>query len=91
MTLNTDARSVRQHAVGEPGTAPSQEPVKGSALDIPAEPSPGSTVSFWRATRALVRYAVQQRVQNPRWEPHNGLMPETALIPEAETALIPEA
>ena len=74
MTLNTDARSVRQHAVGEPGTAPSQEPVKGSALDIPAEPLTGSrSISLARSAR-LTRYAVRQRVQNSRLGPHNGLI-----------------
>ncbi len=30
----------------------SEEPTKGSALDIPAEPLTGLTVSLWRALRA---------------------------------------
>src|SRR5712691_3352143 len=47
----TTSRERQRERVG------SKEPVKGSALDIPAEPSPGLAVSFWRAPRALARYA----------------------------------
>jgi hypothetical protein len=63
------------------------EPVKGSALDIPAEPLTGCQCLLarsalrlslraspaWSRDARLVRYAIQQREQNPRWKPHNGL------------------
>jgi SAM-dependent methyltransferase len=49
------------------------EPVKGSALDIAAEPSPGEHSVFLARSARLVRYAVPQQAQYSRWVPHNGL------------------
>jgi inosine-uridine nucleoside N-ribohydrolase len=59
-------------------TAPSgltgQEPVKGSALDIPAEPLTGCQYLLARFAR-LGPLCELQRVQNPRFEPHSGPIP----------------
>jgi hypothetical protein len=62
------SRPARKSALTSPGLCP--------ALPLRSRQSPRlvSPVSFWRALRALVRYAVQQRVQNSRWEPYNGLL-----------------
>jgi ATP-dependent DNA helicase RecQ len=49
------------------------EPVKGSALDIPAKPSTGSSVSLARSARQPVVRS-SQRVQHSRLSPHNGLI-----------------
>jgi hypothetical protein len=49
-----------------------RELVKGSALDIPAQPSTSLLCLLARFAR-LARYAVRQRVRNSRSSPHNGL------------------
>jgi citrate/tricarballylate utilization protein len=59
---------------------PAQEKsVKGSALDIPAAPLTGFQCLSARFAR-LVGYAVQQRGQNSRWKPHNGLNPISSIL-----------
>src|SRR5262249_44923155 len=74
ISISQTTRSVYfMEAPVKPETAfDTYEPVKGSARDIPAEPSPGW--QFLRARSARPSpLCGPQRAQNSRLEPHNGL------------------